>query len=79
MTCRIKWEALEDKEVGKQSASNISSKFRQLHDAFEDIEKKWPAGVQISLDYHQLLKVIGKNGLKWRAIVRKEHLGGTKR
>ena len=28
---------------------------------------------------HQLLKVVGKNGLEWRAIVRKEHLGGTKR
>ena len=38
MTYPIKWEALEDKEVRKQFASSISSKFRQL---FEDIEKEW--------------------------------------
>ena len=41
MTCRIKWEALEDKEVRKQFASSISSKFRQLPDVSEDIEKEW--------------------------------------
>ena len=29
--------------------------------------------------FHQLLKVVGENGLEWRAIVRKERLGGTKR
>ena len=29
--------------------------------------------------FHQLLKVMGGNGLAWRAIVRKEHVGGTKR
>ena len=29
--------------------------------------------------FHQLLKVVGKNGLEWRAIVRKEHFGETKR
>ena len=40
-TCMIKWEALEDKEVRKQFAFSIPSKFRQLPDAFEDIEKKW--------------------------------------
>ena len=28
---------------------------------------------------HQLLKVRGENRLEWRAIVRKEHLGGIKR
>ena len=38
---RIKWEALEDKEVRKQFASSISSKFRQLPDASEDIEMEW--------------------------------------
>ena len=41
MTYRIKWEALEDKEVRKQFASSISSKFRQLPDVSEDIEKEW--------------------------------------
>ena len=30
--------------------------------------------VQIS---NQLLKVVGENGLEWRAVVSKEHLGGT--
>ena len=29
--------------------------------------------------FHQLLKVVGENGLEWRAVVRKEYLGGTKR
>ena len=38
---RIKWEALEDREVRKQFASNVSNNFRQLADAFEDIEKEW--------------------------------------
>ena len=32
VTYRINWEALEDKEVRKQFASSISSKFRQLPD-----------------------------------------------
>ena len=27
--------------------------------------------------FHQLLKVVSKNGLQWRAIGRKEHLGGA--
>ena len=38
---RIKWEAWEDREVRKQFASNVSNNFRQLADAFEDMEKKW--------------------------------------
>ena len=29
--------------------------------------------------FHQLLKVVGENGLDWRAIVRKKHLSATKR
>ena len=29
--------------------------------------------------FYQLQKDVGENGLQWRAIVRKEHLGGTKR
>ena len=37
VTYRIKWEAFEDKEVRKQFASSISSKFRQLPDVSEDI------------------------------------------
>ena len=41
VTYRIKWEALEDKEVRKQFAFSISSKFRQLPDVSEDIEKEW--------------------------------------
>ena len=41
VTYRIKWEALDDKEVRKQFASSISSKFRQLPDVSEDIEKEW--------------------------------------
>ena len=40
VTYRIKWEALEDKEVRKQFESSISSKFRQLPDVSEDIEKE---------------------------------------
>ena len=41
VTYRIKWEGLEDREVRKQFASSISSKFRQLPDVSEDIEKEW--------------------------------------
>ena len=41
VTYLIKWEALEDKEVRKQFASSISSKFRQLLNVSEDIEKEW--------------------------------------
>ena len=41
VTYRIKWEALEDKEIRKQFASSISSKFRRLPDVSEDIEKEW--------------------------------------
>ena len=41
MTYQIKLEALEDKEVRKQFASSISSKFKQLPDVSEDIEKEW--------------------------------------
>ena len=40
VTYRIKWEALEDKEIRKQFVSRISSKFRQLPDVSEDIEKE---------------------------------------
>ena len=40
-THRIKWKALEDKEVRKQFASSISSKFRRLLDLSDDIEKEW--------------------------------------
>ena len=41
VTHRIKWEALEDKEVRKQFAFSILSKFRHLPDVSEDIEKEW--------------------------------------
>ena len=41
VTYRIKWETLEDKEVRKQFATSISSKFRQLPDVSKDIEKEW--------------------------------------
>ena len=73
VTYRIKWEALEDKEVRKQFASSISSMFRQLPDVSKNIEKEWLLLDQQS--FHQLLIVEGENGLEWRAIVRKEHPG----
>ena len=76
VTYWIKWEALEDKEVKKQSASSISSKFRQLMYATTSRRNGCCSDQQ---SFHQLLKVVGENGLEWRAIVRKEHLGGTKR
>ena len=41
VTYPIKWEVLKDKEIRKQFASGISSKFRQLPDAFEDFEIEW--------------------------------------
>ena len=39
--CNTKSQALKDKEIRKQFASSISSKFRLLSDVSEDIEKKW--------------------------------------
>ena len=41
MTYQIKWEVLEDKEVRKQFAPSISSKFRQLPNVSKDIKKEW--------------------------------------
>ena len=40
VTYRMKWKALEDKEVRKQFTSSIPSKFRQLPDVSESIEKE---------------------------------------
>ena len=41
VTYRIKREAFDDKEVRKQFAPSVSSKFRKPPDVFEDIEKEW--------------------------------------
>ena len=41
VTYRIKWEALEDKEVRKRFAFSISPTFRLLPDVSEDNEKEW--------------------------------------
>ena len=41
MTCRVKWETLEDKEVRKQFASSTSTKFRELPNVSEDVEMEW--------------------------------------
>jgi len=38
---RIKWEALEDKEVRKQFAPSMIAKFRQLPDESERIKMEW--------------------------------------
>ena len=73
---RIKWEALEDKEVRKQFVSSISSKFRQLSDVPRTSRRNGCCSDQQS--FHQLLKVVGKNGLDWLAVVKKEHFGETK-
>ena len=76
-TYRIKWEALEVKEVRKQFVSSISSKFRQLPDVPRTSRGNSCCSDQQS--FHQLLKVVGKNGLDWRAVVKKEHFCETKR
>ena len=36
----VVWKALEDREARKQFAFRISSKFRQLHDTSEDMQKE---------------------------------------
>ena len=78
VTYRIKWEALEDKEVvRKQFASSISSSSDNfLMYPRTSTRNGCCSDKQL---FHQLLKVVGKNDLEWRAIMRKEHLGGTKR
>ena len=70
VTYRIKWEALEDKEVRKQFASSISSKFRQLPDVSEDIEREWLL-FRSAIISSAAESCGAENGLEWRAIVRK--------
>ena len=41
VTCRVKWETLEDKEVRKQFASSTSTKFRELPNVSDDVEIEW--------------------------------------
>ena len=40
VACRIKWEALADKDVRKRFASNMAKKFQKLPIVSEDIEIK---------------------------------------
>ena len=72
VTYRIKWEALEDKEVRKQFASSISSKFRQLPDVSEDIEKEWL--LFRSAIISSAAESCGRKRLRLGAIVRKSTL-----
>jgi len=66
-TYRIKWEALEDKEVRK---------FRQLSDESEEIKRECRCSDQWSL--LQLMNAVDESGWELRGIVRREHPGGTK-
>ena len=77
VTYRIKWEALEDKEITIQFASvyHLSSDNFLMYPRTS--RKNGCCSDQRS--FHQLLKVVDENGLEWRARVRKEQLGGTKR
>ena len=77
VTYRIKWEALEDKEVRKQFASSISSKFRQLPDVSEDIEKEWL--LFRSAIISSPAESCGRKRLRVAGDSEKKHLGGTKR
>ena len=79
VTNRIKWEALEDKEVRKQFASRISSTVSSDNFLMYPRTSRRNGCCSDQQSFHQLLKVVGENGLEWRAIVRKEDLGGTKR
>ena len=77
MAYRIKWEALVDRNVRKQLASSMATKFRQLPEVYENIKTKW------LLFRTAMILSTGescgrKSGIEWRWIVRKEHLGGTK-
>ena len=54
----------------KQFSSNISSKFRQLLMYPRTSRRNGCCSDQQS--FHQLLKVVGENGLEWQAIVRKK-------
>ena len=74
---RIKWEALKDKEVRKQFESSISYKFRQLPGASDEIEKEWLLFRSVIIS-----SAAGYCGRKWlmvAGIVRKGHLGRTKK
>ena len=77
VTYRIKWEALEDKEVRKRFASSISSKFRQLSDVFEDIEKEWL--LFRSEIISSAAESCGRKRLRVAGDSEKKNLAGTKR
>ena len=77
VTYRIKWEALEDKEVRKQFASCILCKFRQFPDVSEDVEQEWL--LFRSAIISSAAESCGRKRLRVVAIVRKEHLSGAKR
>ena len=66
VTYRIKWEVLEDKEIRKQFASSISSKFRQLSDNFlmhpRTLRRNGCSSDQRF--FRQQLKGVGKNGVE---------------
>ena len=77
VTYRIKWEALEDKEVRKQFASSTSSKFRQLPDVSEDMEKKWLLFILAIIS--SAVESCGRKRLRVVGDSEKKNLGGTKR
>ena len=77
VTYRIKWEALENKEVRKQFASSISSKFRQLPDVSEDIEREWLLFRSALIS--SAAESCGRKRLRVAGDSEKKHLGGTKR
>ena len=75
MTYWTKWEALEDKEVRKQFAFGISSKFRQFPDAFEDTEKEWLLLAIIS----KAAEGCGRQRLRVAGYIEKRTSCGTKK
>ena len=77
VTYRIKWETLEDKEVRKQFASSVSSKFRQLPDVSQDIEKEWL--LFRSAIISSAAESCGQKRLRVAGDSEKRNLGGTKR
>ena len=77
VTYRIKWKALEDKEVRKQFASSISSQFRQFPYVSKDIEKK--SLLFRSATISSAAKSCGQKRLRVVGDSEKEHLGGTKK
>ena len=74
---RIKWEALEDRDVRKQFASSMETKFQQLPEVSEDIKIEWSLLFQTAM-IPSAVESCGRKQRRMAADNEKKHFDGTK-